>query len=460
MSSQSNQPSRNSSSKNIAATNAYDAENLKSVVADLLKEATALGASAAEAGLSVESGQSVTVRMGETETMEHNRDKGLAITVYFGQRKGSASTSDFSPQAIKSTVKAACDIARYTEDDAYAGLPDEKLMAKEIEDLDLYHPWDISAEEAMELAKQCEDAAREDKRIINSEGGSVTSHTGLRVYGNTQGFLNGYPTSRHSMSCTVIAEHQGSMQRDYWYSVNRDANKLESASDIGKQAAQRTISRLDARAMPTCNVPVIFKAEVARGLLSHFLAGIRGGAQYRKASFLLDHLGKQIFPGNIRLDERPHIKGGLASAPYDNEGVITTAHDIVTDGVLQSYVLDSYAARRLNMQSTGNAGGIHNLYINHDDVSLDAMLKEMDKGLLITEVMGQGVNTVTGDYSRGASGFWVEHGEIQYPVEEFTLASRLQDMFMGLQRVGNDLDTRAGVITGSWLVDNMTVAGN
>lgn len=453
--------SQNSSSKNIDASNAFDSENLKSVVNDLLKEATSQGASAAEAGLSVESGLSVTVRMGETETMEHNRDKALGITVYFGQRKGSASTSDFSPQAIKDTVKAASDIARYTEDDPYAGLPDENLMAKEIPDLDLYHHWDVSAEEAMELAKKCEDAARaEDSRIINSEGGSVSSHSGMRIYGNTLGFLNGYPTSRHSVSCTVIAEHNGAMQRDYWYSVNRDASKLESAVEIGKQAAQRTVSRLDAKPMPTCNVPVIFKAEVARGLLSHFLAGIRGGAQYRKASFLLDHLGKQIFPENIRLDERPHIKGALASAPYDNEGVITTAHDLITDGVLQSYVLDSYAARRLDMQSTGNAGGIHNLYINHDDISLDAMLKEMDKGLLITEVMGQGVNTVTGDYSRGATGFWVEHGEIQYPVEEFTLASRLQDMFMGLQRVGNDIDTRSGVITGSWLIDNMTVAGS
>lgn len=451
---------QNSSSKTIDSSNPFDSENLKSVVNDLLQEATSQGASAAEAGLSVESGLSVTVRMGDVETMEHNRDKALGITVYFGQRKGSASTSDFSQSAIKETVKAACDIARYTEDDPYAGLPDENLMAKDIEDLDLYHPWDISAEESIELAKQCEDAARaEDKRIVNSEGGSVSSHAGIRVYGNTQGFLNGYNTSRHSLSCTVIAQQNDAMQRDYWYSVNRDASKLESAVEIGKQAAQRTVGRLGAKSMPTCNVPVIFKAEVARGLLSHLLSGIRGGAQYRKASFLLDHLGKQIFSDNVRLDERPHIKGALASAPYDNEGVITTAHDIVTDGVLQSYVLDSYAARRLGMQSTGNAGGVHNLYINHDDVSLDALLKEMDKGLLITEVMGQGVNTVTGDYSRGATGFWVENGEIQYPVEEFTLASRLQDMFMGLQRVGNDLDTRASVITGSWLIDNMTVAG-
>ena len=262
------------------------------------------------------------------------------------------------------------------------------------------------------------------------------------------------------MSCTVIGQQGDAMQRDYWYSVNRDASKLDKASEIGKIAALRTVSRLGAKHMSTCQVPVIFKAEVARGLISHLLRGISGGALYRKASFMYDHLGKKIFPENIRLDERPHLKGALGSAPYDNEGVRTEARDLVSGGVLQGYMLDSYAARRLNMQSTGNAGGIHNLYINHDDVSLDAMLKEMGKGLLITEVMGQGVNTVTGDYSRGASGFWVENGEIQYPVEEFTLASRLQDMFMGLQRVGNDLDTRGSVITGSWLIDNMTVAGD
>ncbi len=455
-----NSTSQNLTLKNTGSSNPYDADNLKTVVNDLLQEATSQGASAAEAGLSVESGLSVTVRMGDVETIEHNRDKGLAITVYFGNRKGSASTSDFSLKAVKETVKAACDIARYTEDDPYAGLPDKKLMATDIVDLDLYHPWEVTAEEAIELAKECEDAARaEDKRITNSEGGSVSSHTGIRVYGNTHGFLNSYNTSRHSMSCSVIAGKDDAMQRDYWYSINRDASKLESATDIGKLAAQRTVSRLDAKNMPTCQVPVIFKAEVAKGLISHLLSGIRGGAQYRKATFLLDHLGKQIFPERIRFDERPHVKGALGSAPYDNEGVITTVHDLVTEGVLQSYVLDSYAARRLDMKSTGNAGGVHNLYINNDNISLDDMLKEMDKGLLITEVMGQGVNTVTGDYSRGASGFWVENGEIQYPVEEFTLASRLQDMFMGIQRVGNDLDMRGGVITGSWLIDNMTVAG-
>lgn len=453
-------PSSNSTVKALDLSNPYDSEKLNTIVDGLLKEATSQGASAAEAGLSVESGLSVTVRMGDVETIEHNRDKALGITVYFGHRKGSASTSDFSLKAVKETVKAACDIARYTEDDPYAGLPDEKLMAKDIQDLDLYHSWDIGAEEAIELAKECEDAARaEDKRIINSEGGSVSSHSGIRVYGNTLGFLDGYNTSRHSMSATMIAEQEGAMQRDYWYSTSRDANNLESASEIGKIAAQRTVSRLGAKSMPTCKVPVIFKAEVAKGLISHLLSGIRGGAQYRKASFLLDHLEKQIFPINIRIDERPHIKGALGSAPYDNEGVITSPHDLITDGILKSYVLDSYAARRLDMQSTGNAGGVHNLYINHDDIALDAMIKDMGKGLLITEVMGQGVNTVTGDYSRGASGFWIENGEIQYPVEEFTIASRLQDMFMGLQQVGNDLDLRGGVITGSWLIDNMTVAG-
>ena len=439
----------------------FDSDKLKTVVDDLLREAKTQGASAAEAGLSVESGLSVTVRMGEVETIEHNRDKGLGITVFFGQRKGSASTSDFSLKAIKETVKAACDIARYTGEDAYAGLPEKSSMATDIQDLDLFHPWELSADQAIELAKECEDAARaEDKRIINSEGGSVSSHAGIRVYGNSQGFLNGYNTSRHSMSCTMIAEQDDAMQRDYWYSVNRDASKLQSASDIGKLAAKRTVERLGAKGMPTSQVPVIFKADVAKGLLSHFLSAVRGGAQYRKASFLLNHLGKQIFPERFCLDERPHIKGGLGSAPYDNEGVKTQARDVVADGILQGYVLDSYAARRLDMQSTGNAGGIHNLFINHDDISLEAMLKDMGKGLLITEVMGQGVNTVTGDYSRGASGFWVENGEIQYPVEEFTLASRLQDMYMGLQQVGNDLDTRGGVITGSWLIDNMTVAGS
>ena len=445
----------------IRSTDTQDLENLKSLVDDLLREAKAQGASAAEAGLNSESGLSVTVRMGEVETVEHNSDKGLGITVYFGQHKGTASSSDFSPQAIRDTVKAACDIARYTEDDPFAGLADRDRLATEIPELDLYHPWNLSSEEAIALAHETEAAALQtDQRINNSEGGSVNSHSGIRIYGNSNGFLHGYKTSRHSMSCTVIASQDDAMQRDYWYSVNRDASKLDKAISIGQKAAERTLKRLGARRMPTGQVAVIFQADVARGLLSHFLAAIRGGAQYRKASFLLDHLGKQVFPENIRIDERPHIPAALASAPYDNEGVATVAHDIIHNGILESYVLDSYSARRLKMQTTGNAGGIHNLFINHDDISLQEMIREMNTGLLITEVMGQGVNTVTGDYSRGASGFWVENGEIQYPVEEFTLASTLQEMFMGLQRVSNDLDERGSIITGSWLIDKMTVAGD
>ncbi len=445
----------------IRSTDTQDLENLKSLVDDLLREAKAQGASAAEAGLNSESGLSVTVRMGEVETVEHNSDKGLGITVYFGQHKGTASSSDFSPQAIRDTVKAACDIARYTEDDPFAGLADRDRLATEIPELDLYHPWNLSSEEAIALAHETEAAALQtDQRINNSEGGSVNSHSGIRIYGNSNGFLHGYKTSRHSMSCTVIASQDDAMQRDYWYSVNRDASKLDKAISIGQKAAERTLKRLGARRMPTGQVAVIFQADVARGLLSHFLAAIRGGAQYRKASFLLDHPGKQVFPENIRIAERPHIPAALASAPYDNEGVATVAHDIIHNGILESYVLDSYSARRLKMQTTGNAGGIHNLFINHDDISLQEMIREMNTGLLITEVMGQGVNTVTGDYSRGASGFWVENGEIQYPVEEFTLASTLQEMFMGLQRVSNDLDERGSIITGSWLIDKMTVAGD
>ncbi len=445
----------------IRSSDTQDLENLKSLVDDLLREAKAQGASAAEAGLNSESGLSVTVRMGEVETVEHNSDKGLGITVYFGQRKGTASSSDFSAQAIRDTVKAACDIARYTEDDPFAGLADRDRLATEIPELDLYHPWNLSSEEAIALAHETEAAALQtDQRINNSEGGSVNSHSGIRIYGNSNGFLHGYKTSRHSMSCTVIASQDDAMQRDYWYSVNRDASKLDTAISIGHKAAERTLKRLGARRMPTGQVPVIFQADVARGLLSHFLAAIRGGAQYRKASFLLDHLGKQVFPENTRIDERPHIPGALASAPYDNEGVATVAHDLIHNGILESYVLDSYSARRLKMQTTGNAGGIHNLFINHDDISLQEMMREMNTGLLITEVMGQGVNTVTGDYSRGASGFWIENGEVQYPVEEFTLASTLQEMFMGLQRVSNDLDDRGSIITGSWLIDKMTVAGD
>ncbi len=419
-----------------------------------------MGASAAEGGVSIESGLSVNVRLGEVETLEHNRDKGLGITVYFGQRKGSASTSDFSPAAIAETVRAACDIARYTEEDEAAGLADAELMATDIPDLELYHPWGISAEEAIELARQCEaEGLEQDRRITNSEGAAVSSHDSLRVYGNSHGFLGSYPSSRHSLSCTLIGQADEGMQRDHWYTIARDASKLESACAVGKKAAERTLARLGGRKIGTGQYPVIFQSEVARGVLGNLVRAISGGNLYRKASFLLDKLGEPLFPERIRIDERPHIKGALGSAPFDNEGVATRERDIVSGGILQSYVLDSYAARRLGMQTTGNAGGVHNLFISSDDTSFEALCREIGTGLVVTEVMGQGVNIVTGDFSRGASGFWVENGEIQYPVEEITLASTLQEMFRGLVRVGNDVDTRGNIQTGSWLVEQMMIAG-
>ncbi|MCW9024138.1 MAG: metalloprotease PmbA [Gammaproteobacteria bacterium] len=442
------------------AESQFDVERFQEIVTDMLAEAKRLGASAAEAGVSVEAGLSVNVRLGEVETIEHNRDKGLGVTVYFGNRKGSASTSDFSPQAIRESVKAACDIARYTEEDQYAGLADAEQMATDIPDLDLYHHWSLSAEQAIELAKESEDVARAyDERISNSEGAGVSSHDGVRVYGNSHGFLGSYPSSRHSLGVTVIAQSGDSMQRDHWYTISRDPMQLESAESVGQRAALRTVRRLDGRKLSTCQLPVIFEADVARGLLGHFLRAANGTAQYRKASFLTDHLEQAIFPERFYIDERPHLKGALGSAPFDNEGVATYPRDLIRDGLMKSYILDSYSARRLGMQTTGNAGGSHNIYISNDELNAEQLLNKMDKGILVTEVMGQGVNIVTGDYSRGASGFWVENGELQYPVEEFTLAGNLKDMYMNLQAVGSDVDIRGNICTGSWLIENMTIAG-
>ncbi len=440
-------------------TNPSNAQ-LEDLVRDILAEARAQGASAAEAGVSLETGLSVTARLGEVETIEYNRDKGLGVTVYFGGRKGSSSTSDFTPEAVREAVRAACGIAKYTAEDEYAGLAEAALMAREVPDLDLCHPWGINAEQAIELAIECEDAARGmDVRITNSEGGSVSSHQGYRVYGNSHGFIGAYPSTRHSLSCAVIGGEGEGMQRDYWFTVARDSVELEAAAEVGRRAAQRTLRRLDARRLPTCQVPVIFAAEIATSLLSHFTSAIRGGALYRKATFLLDHLGKQIFPAHIHIHEQPHLKRALGSTPFDNEGVATLARDIVRDGVLQGYILDSYAARKLGMQTTGNAGGVHNLVIDPGALDLDGLLRRMDKGLLVTELMGMGVNAVTGDYSRGAAGFWVENGEIQYPVEEITIAGNLRDMFMRIVEVGNDVEMRGGTRTGSILIEEMMIAG-
>ncbi|MGR8940791.1 MAG: metalloprotease PmbA [Gammaproteobacteria bacterium] len=433
---------------------------LKAIVQSLLDEAVRQGASAAEAGLSQENGLSVTARMGDVETIEHHRDQGLGVTVYFGQRKGSASTTHLSPEAIKDTVAAACSIARYTTADAYAGLPDKDALATRFPDLELNHPWAIDAEAAIALAVECEDAARAyDPEISNSEGATVNTHQGVYVLGNTLGFLQGSMSTRHSISCSVLAERGGSMQRDYWYSVARNPHDLESALHVGQKAAQRTLRRLGARSLSTRHCAVLYAAEVASGLLASLIGAISGGALYRKSSFLLNALDTQIFPEFIHIHEQPHLIGAIGSAAYDSEGVATRPHDIVNDGVLRSYVLNTYAARTLGLESTGNAGGVHNLIIDPGVLDFQGLLKLMDTGLLVTELMGQGVNTVTGDYSRGASGFWVENGKIQYPVEEITIAGNLKDMYRNIVAVGNDVDLRGNVRTGSILLERMSIAG-
>ena len=437
-----------------------DIERLKAIVQSLLDEAKQQGASAAEAGLSQENGLSVTARMGEVETIEHHCDQGLGITVYFGQRKGSASTSDLSPEAIKQAVAAACSIARYTSEDAYAGLPDKALLATEFPDLDLNHPWDLKADAAIALAIECEAAALSfHPDITNSEGASVNTHQGIRVMGNSLGFLQGRLSTRHSLSCSVVAQRGDAMQRDYWYSVARNSNNLESATAIGKKAGERTIRRLDARRLTTRQCPVLYCAEVAASLIGSLVGAISGGNLYRKSTFLLNALDTQIFPEFIRIHEQPLLKGALGSTAYDGEGVATQTRDIVSDGYLRGYVLSTYSARKLGLQSTGNAGGVHNLTITTSENDFQTMLKLMGTGLLVTELIGQGVNMVNGNYSRGAAGFWVENGEIQYPVEEITIASNLKDMYKNIVAVGNDVDYRGNIRTGSILIERMSVAG-
>ena len=433
---------------------------LERMVEALLDEAARQGASAAEAGVSRNSGLSVNVRLGEVETIEHTRGQGLGVTVYFGQRKGSASTSDFGPTAVRDTVKAACNIARYTAEDPFSGLADAGRMAREVPELDLYHPWVIDAEQAIDVARRCEAAGLDlDDRITNSEGASVSAQEGLQVYGNSHGFIGGYPTSRHSLSCALVGREGDQMQRDYWYSLARSAGELEAPEGVGRRAGERTLARLGARSLGTRRSPVLFQADVAVGLLRSFVAAVRGTALYRKASFLLDSLGKPVFPGFVHIHENPLLPRGLGSAPFDSEGVATRPSDLVSGGLLERYVLGSYSARKLGMETTGNAGGVRNLAIDSTGQDLGQLLKEMGRGLLVTELMGQGVNMVTGDYSRGASGFWVEGGEIQYPVEEITIAGNLAEMFERLLAVGSDQETRGSLRTGSWLVESMTVAG-
>ncbi len=434
---------------------------LEQKVAQLLDEAKRQGASSAAAAISGDTGLSVTVRMGEVETIEHTRDNGLGITVYFGQRKGSASTSDLSHEAIQESVKAACDIARYTSEDEYAGLADADLMAKQIPELDIYHPWPIDAAGAILLGQECETAARTlDPRISNSEGATINSNAGLHIYGNSHGFIGGYPSSHHSISCSVIGQQGGAMQRDYWYTVGRAAVDMEAPAAVGERAAERTLARLGARKIGTRKAPVLFQAEVATSLLGGLIRAISGSALYRNASFLRDHLGQQIFPDFVQIHENPLLLRGLASAPFDSEGVATGPRNIITGGILESYILSSYSARKLGMQTTGNGGGVRNIAIDPGHEDLPGLLRMMDRGLLVTEMMGSGVNIVTGDYSRGASGFWVEGGEIQFPVEEITIAGNLRDIFQQLVAVGNDEECRGSIRTGSWLIENMMIAGD
>ena len=439
----------------------YSQHDLQQMGEDVLRIAKASGASDAEAEISLGFGQNVSVRMGETETIEYNRDKGVSVTVYFGKQRGHASTSDLSRKALEDTVAAACNIARYTAQDTFCGLADPALMAKDIPDLDLHHPWNISVDEALAIAVECEAAARAvDKRITNSEGASVSAYEGMFAYANSHGFSGGYPSSRHGISCSVIAEAGDTMQRDYWYSSARAAEDLDPAVTIGRLAGERTVRRLGTRRIKTAQVPVLFEASLASGLISHLVSAISGGNLYRKSSFLLDSLGKSVASSLLNIQEDPFILKGLASSPFDSEGVQTKARTLVKDGVLQGYVLSSYSARKLGMQSTGNAGGNHNLIVQDTGHDFEGLLKTMGTGLLVTELLGHGLNMVTGDYSRGAAGFWVENGVIVHPVEEITIAGNLKEMLNQIVAIGNDVLVQGSKQTGSILIERMTVAGD
>jgi PmbA protein len=442
-------------------TQSTPAKSLKDRAQTALDMAKRLGATAAEVEVSHSNGLSVSVRKGEVETIEHNRDRGLSITVYFGLRKGNASTTDFSDEALQRTVQAACTIAKYTSEDSASGLADPtRLALGELRNLDLYHPFAVTTEHAISLALEAEAAALAfDPRIKNSDGASFGSGEGDFIYANSNGFCNGYPTSRFSLSMAPIAEDASGMQRDYWYSSERIFNKLTSAKEIGQHAAQRALRRLSAKRVATCEVPVLFEANLAGGLVSSLVGAASGGSLYRKASFLVDKAGSKIASDKLNIFEDPHVPQGEASSMFDSEGVATTSRELISKGVLNGYFLGSYSARKLGLQSTGNAGGNHNLIIQSTGESFDQLLKKMGRGLIVTELMGQGVNTVTGDYSRGATGLWVEGGEVAYPVEEVTIASNLLDMYANIEAVGSDVLKRGSKTIGSVLVGKMTVAG-
>jgi PmbA protein len=427
----------------------------------LLDQAKKLGADQAEVVASIESGYAVNARMGDVETLEHHQEKNLQITVYQDQRTGSASTSDLSVDALMAALTKACAIARYTEQDACAGLADAALMATHYPDLHLSHVWHLAPKQAIEMAIQCDNLARaQDKRIKNSDGASISTYAAYDIYANSHGFIGSFTSSEHAISCSVIAETKNEMQRDYEYTIARDAKKLQSLEWVAQQAASNSIKRLGARKIHTQQCPIIFHSKVAKSLLGNFVAAISGYNLYRHTSFLCNHLNKTIFPQHINIYQDPHLLGEMGSAPFDDEGVATKKIDYIKNGILQNYILGSYSARKLGLQTTGNAGGVFNLFINHGDKDLTQLCKTMGTGLLVTELIGQGVNLMTGDYSRGAFGFWIENGEIQYPVEEITIAGNLRDMFQGIQLIGNDVDNRGNIKTGSILLDRMTVAGN
>ncbi|WP_323839886.1 metalloprotease PmbA [Photorhabdus africana] len=438
---------------------AQQRKQLENAVSQALELAKA-GCDAAEVAVNKTTGISVSTRFGEIENVEFNSDGALGITVYHQQRKGSASSTDLSPDAIARTVQAAVDIARYTSQDPCAGPADKALLAFEAPDLDLFHPTELDADKAIELAARAEQTALQaDKRITNTEGGSFNSHYGIRVFGNSHGMLQSYCSSRHSMSSCVIAELDGDMERDYAYTINRRFEDLKSPEWVGQECARRALSRLSPRKLPTMKAPVLFAAEVATGLFGHLVGAISGSSIYRKSSFLLDHLGKQILPSWLTIEERPHLLAGLASSPFDSEGVSTSNRDIIKEGILQTWLLTSYSARKLGMASTGHAGGIHNWCIAGQGQDFAGLLRQMGTGLVVTELMGQGVSAVTGDYSRGAAGFWVENGEIQYPVSEITIAGNLKDMWANMVTIGNDIETRSNIQCGSVLLPEMSIAG-
>jgi PmbA protein len=441
------------------------ADELREIARVVLERARRAGASGCDCDVSEGCGLSVTVRMGEPDTVEHNRDRSVGVSVYLGERpkvrRGHASTSDFSHAALAQTVDAALAIARHTAEDPCAGLPDAEALAREFPDLDLYHPWPISTEEAIELARRCEQAAFEvSRKIRNSEGASVSAQQSQFVFANSLGFVGGHAASRHWLSCAVIAEDKGLMQRDDWYSSSRVPAALADPVAVGRYAGQRAAARLGARKIATCQAPVLFEAPLAIQLLGHFITAVNGSSLYRKTSFLLDSLGKPVFSPLVDIEERPFEPQGMASTPFDDEGVATRRRHVVRAGVVEGYFLGSYSARKLGMQSTGNAGGHHNLVVRPAGPDFAGMLRLLGRGLLVTELLGHGVNMVTGDYSRGAAGYWVEGGEIRFPVEEVTIAGNLRDMFKGIRAIGSDVLERSGRTSGSILVERMTIAGN